>query len=362
MRALGAHIAGSVAWLARLGLPCIGSRPASVGACLATVVWACLLPAGAAAAFALYSAYETMHDTLVHQAQTSSRSMARSVDGVISGAGGHLEALATSEALASNDIARFEETARRIQRYQPGDNLVLTAASGQQLVNTALPRGAPLPMHGNRDFQQAVLRSGRLQVSDLFLGGALKKPLIAIEVPVREGSAVPYTLAIGFLPDRFARLLSEQRPDPDWVVSILDSTGTIVARTHEADRFVGHKAAAGLLEAMRAHPDGMLETTTLEGTPVTNQRSSGRCWLFASTNVFRVGLIKKYKLSGFELSQAYLFFWDKLEKANWFLEQIIDTADQDLDSRLIQELLGAPVNDGGQWDMAANLVTKYGLV
>lgn len=99
-----------------------------------------------------------------------------------------------------------------------------------------------------------------------------------------------------------------------------------------------------------------------EGSPVTNQRSSGRCWLFATTNVLRVPIMKKYNLKEFELSQAYLFFWDKLEKANWFLEQIIDTADQDLDSRLIQELLGAPVNDGGQWDMAANLVTKYGLV
>lgn len=99
-----------------------------------------------------------------------------------------------------------------------------------------------------------------------------------------------------------------------------------------------------------------------EGAPVTNQRSSGRCWLFATTNVLRVAVMKKYNLKEFELSQAYLFFWDKLEKANWFLEQIVDTADQDLDSRLVQELLGAPVNDGGQWDMAANLVAKYGLV
>lgn len=57
------------------------------------------------------------------------------------------------------------------------------------------------------------------------------------------------------------------------------------------------------------------------GTPVTNQRSSGRCWLFAATNVFRVGLIKKYKLPSFEFSQSYLFFWDKLEKANFFLER-----------------------------------------
>ncbi len=99
-----------------------------------------------------------------------------------------------------------------------------------------------------------------------------------------------------------------------------------------------------------------------EGSPVTNQRSSGRCWLFATTNVLRVPVMKKYNLKEFELSQAYLFFWDKIEKANWFLEQMVDTADKDLDERIVQELLGAPVNDGGQWDMASNLVEKYGLV
>lgn len=72
--------------------------------------------------------------------------------------------------------------------------------------------------------------------------------------------------------------------------------------------------------------------------------------------------MKKYNLKEFELSQAYLFYWDKIEKANWFLKNIIDTADQDLESRLVQELLSNPVNDGGQWDFVANLVNKYGLV
>ncbi|KAF2840032.1 bleomycin hydrolase-like protein [Patellaria atrata CBS 101060] len=100
----------------------------------------------------------------------------------------------------------------------------------------------------------------------------------------------------------------------------------------------------------------------LEGSPVTNQRSSGRCWLFATTNVFRVSMMRRYRLKDFELSQAYLFFWDKLEKANYFLENIISTADEPLDGRLLQALLASPVGDGGQWDMAANLVQKYGLV
>ncbi|KAJ5993871.1 cysteine protease [Penicillium sp. IBT 35674x] len=103
-------------------------------------------------------------------------------------------------------------------------------------------------------------------------------------------------------------------------------------------------------------------TIPVEGGPITNQRSSGRCWLFASTNVFRVPLMKAYQLKEFELSQAYLYYWDKIEKANWFFEQIIATADQDLSSRLVQKLYEDPVTDGGQWDMVANLVQKYGLV
>ncbi|KAK6531054.1 hypothetical protein TWF281_007881 [Arthrobotrys megalospora] len=99
-----------------------------------------------------------------------------------------------------------------------------------------------------------------------------------------------------------------------------------------------------------------------DGAPITNQRSSGRCWIFAATSVLRVYLMKKYKLENFELSQQYLFFWDKLEKANFFLEQIIDTSDEPLDSRIVDELLKIPVNDGGQWDMIVNLVERYGVV
>lgn len=99
-----------------------------------------------------------------------------------------------------------------------------------------------------------------------------------------------------------------------------------------------------------------------EGAPVTNQRSSGRCWIFAATNVFRVAIMKKYNLDKFELSQAYLFFWDKVEKSNFFLESILETADLPVDDRLVATLMSSPVSDGGQWDMIHNLVEKYGLV
>ncbi|CCJ29063.1 unnamed protein product [Pneumocystis jirovecii] len=100
----------------------------------------------------------------------------------------------------------------------------------------------------------------------------------------------------------------------------------------------------------------------LEGSPVTYQRKSGRCWLFAATNVIRVEFMKKYNLSEFEFSQSYLFFYDKLEKANFFLENILKTADEAIDSRIVSFLMAEPIGDGGQFDMIINLLEKYGLV
>ena len=101
---------------------------------------------------------------------------------------------------------------------------------------------------------------------------------------------------------------------------------------------------------------------TLKQGAITHQKQSGRCWLFAATNVMRFRIIKHYNLENFELSQNYLLFWDKLEKSNWFLENILDTVQEPVDSRVLCHLLSDPLGDGGQWDMMANLVAKYGVV
>jgi len=239
-----------------------------VRAQLVALVAACVLPATVAAAFALTSAYREMHEALAQRAQANSRAMARAVDGVISTAVDRLERIAASPEIAAGDLALFEHHARELAPFLAGSNLVLSEASGRQLVNTALPPGAPLPMHGNPAFQRTVLSAGRPAVSDLFTGGAFKRPLVAIEIPVRRDAAVPWTLAMGFLPERFGRIIAEQQPEPDWVVSIFDGTGTIVARTHEPERFVGHKGAPALLAAMARQPQGIVDVTTLEGTPV----------------------------------------------------------------------------------------------
>ena len=103
-------------------------------------------------------------------------------------------------------------------------------------------------------------------------------------------------------------------------------------------------------------------TVDTEATPITNQKASGRCWLFAATNELRLNVTKELNLKEFELSQSYLFFYDKLEKANYFLDQIINTYDEEVESRLVQYLLSAPTQDGGQYSMFINLVKKYGLI
>ena len=112
-------------------------------------------------------------------------------------------------------------------------------------------------------------------------------------------------------------------------------------------------------EAARMHHNFSIEIPTL---PVTNQKASGRCWMFAALNVLRERVASKMGLEDFELSQSYLAFWDKFERANYFLETILDTLDLDADDRVLATVLQNGVHDGGQWDMFCALVDKYGCV
>ena len=124
-----------------------------------------------------------------------------------------------------------------------------------------------------------------------------------------------------------------------------------------------HNGIFAALERRQSHVDNTpVFSLDLTKDKVTNQKASGRCWMFAALNTFRHKLISQYKLENFELSQAHTFFWDKYEKSNWFLEQVIATADQDLTSRKVKFLLQTPQQDGGQWDMVVSLFEKYGVV
>ncbi|KAJ9477506.1 Cysteine proteinase 1, mitochondrial [Pseudozyma hubeiensis] len=147
---------------------------------------------------------------------------------------------------------------------------------------------------------------------------------------------------------------------PDWQQSALATQSARLAQMtlHNADIKASlHKRD---VEVSCAHM--FSHAIPYEVKPVVNQKSSGRCWLFATCNVIRHQAAKALDLGEFELSQSYLSFWDKLEKSNYFLENMIELADEPLDQRVVGFLKTAPTNDGGQWDMVANLLEKYGVV
>lgn len=95
---------------------------------------------------------------------------------------------------------------------------------------------------------------------------------------------------------------------------------------------------------------------------ISNQKSSGRCWLFTGLNVMRAKMIEKYGLGAFQFSQVYPFFWDQLEKSNLFLQGIIDTRERPLDDKMVEWLLKNPLSDGGQFTGIADIIGKYGVV
>ncbi|WP_446663745.1 aminopeptidase C [Flexivirga sp. B27] len=100
----------------------------------------------------------------------------------------------------------------------------------------------------------------------------------------------------------------------------------------------------------------------LDKWPVTNQKKSGRCWMFAGLNLLRAGVMDKLGVKDFELSQNYPLFWDKLERCNYFLQSMVELADRPSDDRTLSFVLEDVMGDGGQWNMFAALVTKHGVV
>lgn len=148
-----------------------------------------------------------------------------------------------------------------------------------------------------------------------------------------------------------------------------DFTDKLYAAYEANPKFVAMENAIshnGLLTSLEKRSAAVENTPVfsldLTKDKVSDQKASGRCWMFAALNTFRHKMIAGFQLEDFELSQAHTFFWDKYEKSNWFLEQVIATADQELTSRKVKFLLDTPQQDGGQWDMVVSLFEKYGVV
>lgn len=134
-----------------------------------------------------------------------------------------------------------------------------------------------------------------------------------------------------------------------------------------ADKAIRRALSQNSIASLTSSANGITEIGTdfsdiVPTKGITNQQSSGRCWLFTGLNVLRAKAITRWNLPGLELSQNYLFFYDQLEKANLFLQGVVDTRKQTFDDRMVDWLFQNPLSDGGTFCGVADLVQKYGVM
>ena len=157
------------------------------------------------------------------------RSMMLVVDRELHSTIAALRVLALSLALQHDDLKAFRQQAGSFLRDLPdGANLVLADPSGRQVLNMAVPEGAPLPMRVNMQALKEVIDTGRPVVTDLFVGAVLQRPLIAVDVPVMRSGAIVYVLSFYPPLDVFTDIIRRQQPSPGWVVSVFDRSGVNV--------------------------------------------------------------------------------------------------------------------------------------
>ena len=134
-----------------------------------------------------------------------------------------------------------------------------------------------------------------------------------------------------------------------------------------SDKAIRNAAAATPLNVLAMNQESAANLGTdfsdkVKTKGITDQKRSGRCWLFTGLNVLRAAAITKHSLGDFQFSQNFCFFYDQLEKANLFLQAVIDTRTKSFDDREVDWLFKNPISDGGTFTGVANLVMKYGLV
>ncbi len=232
------------------------------------VVLASLLPGTIAAAFLIVDLYREGLERLRLDNIATARALVQAVDRKLSMARTATQAIAVSGAAVSGDLAELHRVGRNvIASTDVGMNFVLTDQGGQQLLNTLKPLGEPLPRHGNQAVHRAVLATAQPVISNVYVGGVLRTPVVSVDVPVMDGGHVKYVLAIGMLPDDFKRILSDQKFPAGWVAAIFDATGAIAARTHLHEEFVGQKGTAEFIRNIGSNREGWMETVTREGIP-----------------------------------------------------------------------------------------------
>lgn len=243
----------------------------------------CVLPATLGSAFLFTISYQQQRTILERNTIATARALMQAIDAELFGAQSALQVLAGSARLASGDLTSFSRQAREALPSMGGNYIAITDSAGQQQLNTLKPFGEPLPRVPPSAKRQRVFENGQPVISDFFVAPDIGQSAITLEVPVFSSGKVVYSLAMGVSADRLADILRRQSLPPDWITAILDGSGTIAARSHLAEKYVGGRGSASFLQRSAAVSEGITEATSLEGIPMLSafNRSSRSGWAVA---------------------------------------------------------------------------------
>lgn len=246
--------------------PSGGTQPPSVRKVLAWLVLACFIPGLLGAVVFLLSQYNSNREILLQRTVQTAHALAQTVDAQLAQAQLLAVALATSGKITRHEFRSFHKRAQDLlneSRFAWG--VVIYDDQGQQLVNTRVPYGQALPKRQNIAQIQNVFATAKATISEVFPSPLTGKPLVSVAVPVIDDGKVVYALAVAITPERLAELLNMRSLPAQWVVGVIDSKGTIAARSLSPEKFVGAQAAGALLAHRLEAPEGTFEGTTRDG-------------------------------------------------------------------------------------------------
>jgi hypothetical protein len=251
-----------------------------------------------------YDYYDRERTRLIRDSLGTARALSAAVDSEHSVVKAALFALATSPHLAAGNLRAFHAQALAAMKDQTFVNVILADVGGRQLLNTFRPFGEPLPTQGDPGGMLRVFQTDAPLVTDLFKGRLTQTHIIGVAVPVRIDGKVRYGLNAGLAPEKLSAFLVQQKLPPGWIAVVLDGTGTIVARTHDAQRLIGQKASPELLRGSQGKlREDAFDARTVEGIAVLTvfSRSPVSGWTVA------IGIPQRELMASLLSSMARLF-------------------------------------------------------
>lgn len=247
---------------------------------LVLLVVVCVLPITVCALLLVLQQYRQGAEHVRKETALEARRTIAAIDRDFAADIAGMKVLATAPEFATDDLEAWHRRASAAAPAQNVDNYLLTDRAGRQRVNTLRNYGTALPATGTPPQLDRIFTGSGPVITDLFIGPVTQRPVMAIGVPVSVAGLVRYSLNIGVAPHRFQVLLNATQLPAGWVAAVLDSQGTIVARTRDPERFIGQRAVPEVLSQIAGGGEESIETLTLEGVRVVSSlgRSSLSGW------------------------------------------------------------------------------------